>query len=114
VSEPRNKGGRKTKADELELHGEASAFVGQLAALDLHTERGLAKLALEAAFGHVRGLLSEPQCSSLQKGAGIALKAIRQEKQDSEVARLEAAVAELKRLKEDAHAESLRARARAQ
>jgi hypothetical protein len=108
------KTGRKSKADELDLHGEASAFVAELGKIDLRSEMGLAKFAMEAAFGHVKGLLSEPQCSSLHKASSIALKALHQHNQLTELLRLEAAVAELKRLKDEAHAESSRARARAQ
>lgn len=113
MTDGKNKGGRKSKTEELQLGPQKEAFLAELAALNLRTEAGLAEAAMRAAFAQVRGLLSVTECDSLQKACAISLRALKQEKADSEVARLEEMVLELRKRVEKADQDAQQRRARA-
>lgn len=102
--------GRKSKAEELGLLETKAEFLAGLLEIDLWSERGLANVAMQAAFAQVRGLLTEAERDALQSGVSIALRALKQERGDTAIARMEAVVIELRKQAESARAAASKAR----
>lgn len=109
----RNKAGRKSKAEELGLLAEKDAFLAELEKLDMWTESGLGKLAIMASFGQARGLISISDREALHDACAVALRALRHEKGDTAVTRVEKAVRELRAMREEARVSLAKMRASA-
>jgi multidrug resistance efflux pump len=109
------KTGRKSKAEEMGLLPRKEELLAEIASLDLaNSEIDCGRVSMLAARGHVEGVLSEPECKSLQRAAAAALKAVQQAKADQEIARLEALHKATEEREQRVRQETAAARTRAQ
>ncbi len=86
----KSRGGRKSKAEELNLLGERAAFLKKLPPLGKRaTYAGCQDYLEQLNKGFIRGLLSGNDIDRLQKSVALVLRSLRQRHQTGELEELE-------------------------